>query len=461
MKKNFKLSVGTALVAGLMTCVSTGLFASDHGDTPALKAAGRNDARVTDFFALKRTDEVTGLNKLALIVDTNPDKTATSLPLGTEYKFPTDVVFTANVDNHTTVKFDDPVLTPILGGTFADPSQIKENVTFTFTFDANNQLQVKLSSPDTATGISGFYPEAARQGSLVYVMGSGFERGKTLVKVNGRIALLSYVLSPNMLVFLNPFGATSGAITVVSPNGAATTASTLTVKPFAGFDFSALANLGTIQTATETLAAIGAGDVASLAKIGLPVQVFAGLRDDPFIRGPQQGLNIAAMAVEMPLSLFTHGRQKVLTAWATSNVTCDDVNTCKSPTLAGTTQEEVAGRSFGSMFGLEESIINNLHPSQHVAATQGLPLQSRLHGRTVPPDVMIFDTTKDQAFPNGRELNEDIIDIIAPNDDSVEGVRAAEQARCTGAGGTPLDCPTGNDVAHSKTFPYLGERRPF
>ena len=460
MKKNFKLSVGAALVAGLMTCLSPGVFASDHGDTPVLQPLtaaipgyGRADARITDFFALKRTDTVTGLDKLALIVDTNP-----TLNKEPTYTFPTDVTFTANVDNHTPV-VDDPVLTPILGGTFAKPEEIRENITFTFTFDAANNVKVKLSSPDTATGISGFYPENAAQGSLVYVMGSGFDRGRTVVRVNGRIALLSYVLSPNMLVFVNPFGATSGPISVRSPQGTAVTASSLTVKPFAGFDFDALANLGTIQTAKAILAEIEAGDVASLAKIGLPVQVFAGLRDDPFIRGPQKGKNIAAMAVELPLSLFTHGRQKVLTAWSSSNIEqapCDTTTT--SCPFAATAMEDVAGRSFGSMFAPERDIINTLHPSQHVAATAGLGGLPQLYGRPVPPDVMIFDTTKPQNFPNGRELNDDIIDLIAPYDTRVEGLRVGEANTCL-ASGDPLDCPTANDVPHSATFPYLGEQR--
>ena len=446
MKKNFKPSIGAALVAGLMTCASPGVFASDHGDTPALIGAARHDARITDFFALKRDD------KLAFIIDTNP-----TLKQEPTYTFPTDTTFTAYVDNHTPV-VDDPVLTPILGGTFADPSQIKENIAFAFTFDANNQLKVTLSSPDTATGISGFYPTSSAKGSLVYVLGSGFVRGETHVKVGGVDAPLAYVLSKNILVFVTPLRGRTGPILVEGPNGNATTASNITVTPFAGLDLSVIKNLGTIQSAKDTLAAIDAGDVAALGKIGLPVQTFAGLRDDPFIRGPQKGKNIAAMAVELPLSLFTHGRQKVLTAWSSSNieqVACDVPANCP---FAATAMEDVAGRSFGSMFAPERDIINTLHPSQHVAATAGLGALAQLYGRPLPPDVMIFDTTKPQHFPNGRELNDDVIDLIAPYDTRVEGLRVGEANTCA-ATGDPLDCPTANDVPHSATFPYLGEQR--
>ncbi len=449
MPTRSKTSALIALITGLSLCVAPAVFASDHGDTPALNPAGgvgaRHDARITDSFALKRGD------KLALIVDTNP-----TLRQEPSYTFPTDVTFRAYVDNHTTVVAD-PVLSPILGGSFADPSLIKENIAFAFTFDANNQLKVTLSSPDTTLGISGFYPEQAARGSLVYVLGSGFDRGNTQVRVNGRIALLSYVLSKNVLVFVTPGLATTGSIRVTTGAGSATTASALTVTPYAGLDFSTLLALGTIQNAQDTLAAIEAGDVASLAKIGLPVQTFAGLRDDPFIRGPQKGRNIAAMAVELPLSLFTHGRQKTLVSWASSNVACDDPAICLSPQFAATEFEEVAGRSFGSMFSPEQLVINNLHPSQHVAAMGGLALP-QLGGRTVPPDVMIFDTSKPQSFPNGRELNDDIIDLIAPNDTRVEGLRAGETLACA-ASNDPLDCPTGNDVPHSASFPYLGEQR--
>ena len=441
-KKRFTPSVCATLCAGLLTCVTAGVSASDHGDTPALVSGVRHDVRVTDFFALKRGD------KLALIINTNP-----TLVREPTYVFPTDTTFTAYVDNHTQV-LEDPTLSPILGGTFADPSTIRENVAFSFNFDANNQVRVTMSSPDTDLGISGFYPEQAPVGSLVYVLGSGFAAGETKVKVNGRPAPLAFVLNQNLLVFVMPTKATSGAIQIRSNGENVASASALVAKPFAGIDLSVLKTLGTIQNAKDTLAKIAAGDVASLAKIGLPVKVFAGLRDDPFVRGPQKNKNIAAMAVEMPLSLFTHGRQKVLTTWGTANIEADP-----SSPFGNTLFEEVAGRSFGSMFPPERDVINTLHPSLHASTAAALNLSTvALGGRPIPPDVMIYDTTKPQSFPNGRELNDDIIDLIAPNDTRVEGLRNGEAATCATTG-DPLDCPTGNDVPHSDEFPYLGEQR--
>lgn len=443
MSKNWLTpSVCATLCAGLLAGAAAGVSASDHGDTPALISGGRHDVRVTDFFALKRGD------KLALIIDTNP-----TLVREPTYVFPTDTTFTANIDNHTQV-LQDPLLSPILGGTFADPSTIRENVTFSFNFDANNQVRVTMSSPDTALGISGFYPEQAARGSLVYVLGSGFVAGETEVKVNDRRAPLTFVLSKNLLVFLTPFNATSGKIEIESHDQYIRSASALKVKPFAGIDFSALAVLRTIRNDRATLAKIAAGDVASLAQIGLPVKTFAGLRDDPFVRGPQKNRNIAAMAVEMPLSMFTHGRQKVLVAWGTSNIEADP-----SSPFGTTPSEEVSGRSFGSMFSPEQTVINNLHPSLQASTALALNLSTvALGGRPIPPDVMIYDTTKPQSFPNGRELNDDIIDLIAPNDTRVERLRAGEAATCA-ASGDPLDCPTQNDIPHSPDFPYLGVQR--
>ena len=67
------------------------------------------------------------------------------------------------------------------------------------------------------------------------------------------------------------------------------------------------------------------------------------------------------------------------------------------------------------------------------------------------PDVIIFDTTKPQNFPNGRELANDQIDTIALFDPRVENVRRSE---------IPAGSPTTNDVPHAATFPYLGLPQP-
>lgn len=117
------------------------------------------------------------------------------------------------------------------------------------------------------------------------------------------------------------------------------------------------------------------------------VQTFIGLRDDPFIRGPRQGRNVAAIVVEMPLDMVTPADSTIL-AWATSQV----------PTLTGPFQD-MAGRALRSMFP-ENDPMNTLEPWQH-ATVMG-----------VVPDVVIFDTSRPVAYPNGRELADDVVDLV-------------------------------------------------
>ena len=508
-----KSALITALCAafgGMMTTGTT--FATDHGDTALVNGITRNDARLTDYFALNRGE------MLAFIIDTNPTiGFASQAPnqSQTNYIFPTDVKFTANVDNHSAVSFDNAFNNTNLGGTVVDPSKINENFTFTFTFDNTNKETVIMSSADTALGISGFYPTTVRQGDLVYVLGSGFTSDETKVRVGKRKAF-SRAISDNLLVFIAPFGGSTGAITVSTETeneatdtevkAKVTSASPLVVNRFNGINQESLKNLKTILTNTAVTNLIKAGNVAAFDDIGLPSKTFSGLIDDPFIRVPQQGKNIAAMAVELPQSLFTHGRQKILLSWGTSAF-----NSISGPS------SDLAGRSFATMFtpeqisvvdvnGVTHPTLNVLHPSQHIAALEAreaaapafgaateavrrgfiLPCQTpfqpfaALPNGSAPltaleincapgtrmlktPDVIIFDTTKPQVFPNGRELNNDQIDLIGSNyDPRVENLRRGETVVSgNDIQGIPnLASPVVNDVLHDTNFPYLGLRRP-
>ena len=515
MNSQFKKQILiTALCAAFGSLMSASTaFATDHGDTALVNGTARNDARLTDYFALNRGD------KLALIIDTNPTiGFANQAPnqSQTNYIFPTDVKFTANIDNHSAVSFDSAFNNTNLGGTVVDPSKINENFTFTFTFDNTNKETVIMSSADTELGISGFYPTTVNQGDLVYVLGSGFNSEETKVKVNGRRAPFSKVLSDNVLVFIAPFGGKSGAISIsteiedeatdTESKAKVTSASELVINKFKGFNPDSIQKLQNIINNTTATDLVKAGNVMGLAQIGLPVQTFSGLRDDPFIRVPQQGKNIAAMAVELPQSLFTHGRQKVLLSWGTSAF-----NSISGPS------SDLAGRSFATMFtpeqlsvvdstGVTHPTLNVLHPSQHIAALEAreaaapafgaateavrrtfiLPCQTifqpfaalptlsapltALEINCAPgqrmlktPDVIIFDTTKPQVFPNGRELNNDQIDLIGSSyDPRVENLRRAETVVAgNDIQGIPnLASPVVNDILHDTNFPYLGVRRP-
>lgn len=137
---------------------------------------------------------------------------------------------------------------------------------------------------------------------------------------------------------------------------------------------------------------------------------FAGLRDEPFIRSTVIGRNIVAIVVELPLRrVLAEPDPPVLVAWATTDVAG-----------IGGEQDELGGRAYRSM--LADSL-NSLHPN--------------LHWSTLgeAPDVVILDTSRATAFPNGRALADDIVDLLGRPD------------------GEPF--PSANDVPFQDAFPYL------
>lgn len=146
---------------------------------------------------------------------------------------------------------------------------------------------------------------------------------------------------------------------------------------------------------------------------------YAGLRDDPFIRGPRIGRNIAAIVIQVPLASVLKNQSTIL-IWATSKV-----DTIEGPF------HDLAGRSLRSQEP-EFLALNTLHPSEHLART-GLK-----------PDVMIYDTSKPAAFPNGRVLTDDVVDLTA-----VPRIVASD---------APF--PSANDLPFLETFPYLAPPHP-
>lgn len=150
------------------------------------------------------------------------------------------------------------------------------------------------------------------------------------------------------------------------------------------------------------------------------IQFFAGLRDDPFIRGPRTGRNVAAIVFELPLGAVTRGQARPLLIWATSQV--DDV--------IGPIHEH-GGRSLRSQF-VENDPLNTMTPAEHA---------TRLG---VVPDVIILNPAAPVAFPNGRELTDDVVDL-APDPRVL---------------GNDAPFPTTNDVPFLDEFPYLAPPHP-
>jgi hypothetical protein len=157
------------------------------------------------------------------------------------------------------------------------------------------------------------------------------------------------------------------------------------------------------------------------------IRFFAGLRDDPFIRGPQIGKNIAGIVIDLPLGAVLKDSSTIL-LWGTSRV--GDV---AGPIL------DLVGRSLRSQLA-ENLSLNGLHPRLH-----------RLKLGMVP-DVMIYDTSLPAEFPNGRELTDDVVNLVAAIDPSPSAQNVLN---------TDAPFPSENDVPFLSEFPYLAEpRRP-
>lgn len=147
------------------------------------------------------------------------------------------------------------------------------------------------------------------------------------------------------------------------------------------------------------------------------IRIFAGLRDDPFIRRPREGRNVAAVVIELPLNAIAR-RNDVLLIWGSSEF----------PGPVGASGER-AGRALRSMF---DDALNMLSPQ----------MQALLLATT--PDVIIFDPALPAVFPNGRALEDDVVDLVV----DIPG------GTLPGEGPT---FPTTNDVPFSTNFPYLAD----
>ncbi len=150
------------------------------------------------------------------------------------------------------------------------------------------------------------------------------------------------------------------------------------------------------------------------------IKLFSGIRSEAFIFAPFVKLNIAAIVLEIPLEAIRKD-QDALLIWAALTV----------ETSSGTFQDH-AGRALRSMFNHN---LNGLHPKLH---------QQQLGA---PPDVLILNTGAPVKFPNGRELGDDVVDILAG---AGEGqARSIELSRSDGSA-------TVKDVKRFlDRFPYL------
>lgn len=142
---------------------------------------------------------------------------------------------------------------------------------------------------------------------------------------------------------------------------------------------------------------------------------FAGPRDDPFIRGPRIGKNVAAIVLELPLDIVTK-QNGTLLIWSTTKV----------DGLPGDFQERF-GTPFKSQFNTE---LNSTHPKED------------FKNFGIEPDVMVLNATLPSRFPNGRVLEDDVVDIVCPD-------------ICDNVLETDAPFPSENDVPFLSEFPFL------
>ncbi len=150
------------------------------------------------------------------------------------------------------------------------------------------------------------------------------------------------------------------------------------------------------------------------------IKLFSGIRSEAFIFAPFVKLNMAAIVLEVPLDSIRKD-QDVLLIWAALAV----------ETPSGTFQDH-AGRALRSMFSQN---LNGLHPKLH---------QQQLGA---PPDVLILNTGAPVKFPNGRELDDDVVDILA---EAGEG-----QARSIELSRSDKSATVGDARRFLDKFPYL------
>jgi len=146
----------------------------------------------------------------------------------------------------------------------------------------------------------------------------------------------------------------------------------------------------------------------------LPI-FFAGPRDDPFIRGPRIGKNVAAIVLEIPIDAVVKNNNPLL-IWSTTNV----------DSFPGDFQE----RAGGPITSMLNDVLNFTHPNQD------------FENFGIEPDVLVLNTALPSGFPNGRVLEDDVVDLVCP------GV-------CDNILENDEPFPSENDVPFLDDFPFL------
>lgn len=180
------------------------------------------------------------------------------------------------------------------------------------------------------------------------------------------------------------------------------------------------------------------------------VEIWTGVRDDPFIFPNFFGTNVVAMVLSIPIESFPEGQQDWL-IWATSH--------------KGKKQIDHVGRSNRTMLPRLD-VLNTIPPNEQVSTIKQIHIDPNLIqdiGRTViqplfgiraydfVPDVIVYTTRSVAGFPNGRRLSDDVAKLTCEYGDCL-----LYQLSFNSTGPRP----TTNDKPFLSKFPYLAEPWP-
>ena len=194
------------------------------------------------------------------------------------------------------------------------------------------------------------------------------------------------------------------------------------------------------------------------------VQVWTGVRDDPFIFPRFFGTNVIAIVVSIPRSAFPADQRDWILWGATYEVDGGD-------------QVDHVGRSNRTQLARFD-ILNTLPPSEHLPkihdaahfwqraanffddlGTYGQPVESLINAMfkirhyDYHPDVMLFTTRYAAGYPNGRRLPDDVVLLTCQI-----GECLLMEAAFTDTEEWPRQ--TVNDKDFLAEFPYLAEPWP-
>ena len=180
------------------------------------------------------------------------------------------------------------------------------------------------------------------------------------------------------------------------------------------------------------------------------IELWTGVRDDPFIFPNFFGTNVVAMVLSIPIESFPQGQQDWL-VWATSR--------------KGNKQIDHVGRSNRTMLP-RLGLLNTIPPNKQVAAIKKVHTDPNLiqdisrtfiqplfgiRAYDFVPDAIIYTTRFPVGFPNGRLLSDDVAKLTCEYGDCL-----LYQLSFDSTGPRP----TMNDKPFLNEFPYLAEPWP-